>query len=484
MKKRTLLLLVFGFFLQLIAFAQQPSGELSANSQLIVEPSLVQFTKAHPGETGVLSFVVQNTGTLDAEDVEVWIPDTAKFSIGDKLKIGTIPALSVRTIQTTVKVSNDANPGVYPVGIYVSYKKKKTSAYGIDSENVNENWVVKLNIYGKPNFQLTPENTLFYRDLIGDLVLSGYAENSAKYVSAEISSNCLNVIGSGSRYIGDIQKGDEFVLKYMIQAKTQPCTALISVRYSDYSGIENTEVVSIGLQVNDNDIDFKITNISYETLFPGQTTDLNITVKNTGSFGVEDAVFSIDFKDPFSQVKTSEKYIDFLGKDETQTISFKFSIKEDAETKGYTVPLNIKYKISGVAYSATKQIGLNVEGNVILIITNIETKADKLQITIANIGTRSAKSINFILKDNSTEQRNYVDKLAPTKSRTQTFTLPKDKDLKLVLEYADLNNERKTIQEEIKLPGVVKNEDFPAGLVVVLVAGILIVIAFLFRKRF
>lgn len=458
----------------------------TASSQLIIDPNLVQFSKVHPGEIGILNFVVQNTGSLDAEDVEIWIPDTNVFSIGDKLKIGTIPGLSFRNLQTTVKVAKDANPGVYPVSIHLNYKKKKTGNYGsVDTENVDENWVIKLAVYGNPNFQLTAENTIFYKDIVSDFILNGYAENSAKSVSAELSSECLNVINSAKRYIGNIQKGDKFNLKYKIQPKSRPCAAQILIKYSDFSGNENTEIIPIGLQVNDNDIDFKIVDVQYGTLSPGQNAELNISLKNTGSFNVEDVSFSIDFKDPFSPIKTSEKYVDSFNKDEVKTISFQFSIKDDAETKGYTVPLNINYKISGVSYSTTKQIGLNVEGNILLIVTDVKTSGDKLEITIANIGTRTAESINLILRGNTTEQRGYIDKLAATKSRTRTFTIPKDENLKLILEYSDVNNERKTIQEDIKLPRAQKRSDeFPAAIVAVAVVAILAVVIFFFRKRF
>ncbi|CEG13558.1 hypothetical protein MSIBF_A4160006 [groundwater metagenome] len=201
-----------------------------------------------------------------------------------------------------------------------------------------------------------------------------------------------------------------------------------------------------------------------------------------GDVKLSNVKFSLNLPEQF--VVTNEVFFEEILSNEEKRLNFQIYVKSDAETTPYKGNLEVVYEISGNKYNISKDVGIVVEGKILLVITNYEIKEDKVNIEIANIGTRTANSIILKLGNSYC----YIDKIDGTKKRTAIFLL-KDvgKTDKLTIEYTGNNNERVKFEEKISL-----NTDANAGnkgnndnslIILVLVIVVIGVIGFYIYKR-
>ncbi|MBN2015075.1 MAG: hypothetical protein JW778_07840 [Candidatus Altiarchaeota archaeon] len=461
------------------------------------------------GESGVLNLVIKNTGDYDAEDVEVWIQSNAKITSSKRLYVGVIEGGESKTLLLTLKVNDDAATGlaVIPVEIsYDGYDKYERRKY-----DQHTSWQIPLRIEGDPLFQVKPAKTTFYRDNVDELILQVKTENSVRNLQATLTSECLTIIGSSRAYIGDINTGKEFNITYDIKPTEEgACTADLTLSYSDSFGSKTSDEINIGLNIEEAGVDFRITNISYDATGPGQTMKLRLSVKNVGEADAKDTTLSLSLSDPFTTADTTEKYVGRVNAGETVDAEFNLAVSWDAETKVYSVPLNIGYKVGGTSYTAKKDVGVDVGGQVRLEIINVESSRGSLQVDVANVGTRTAESIKATLvvgdgarfvssstasqttrqtggglgiipgmgrsrpttsgdtgntdqtpqameaTNTSGQPQTYVaykSDIKPTKQTTFTFDASISGTATLVFEYTGANNERITQREQISLGG-------------------------------
>jgi len=177
---------------------------------------------------------------------------------------------------------------------------------------------------------------------------------------------------------------------------TGACPTSFLLSYKDASGSSMTDTLTLGLNVEDAGVDFKILNVSYEPTGPGETVEVKINLKNVGEAEAEDTTFSLSLSSPFVPVDTTEKYVGLIGADETIEVVFNVNVGMDASIQPYSIPLNLSYKVGGSSYSVVKDIGLDVTGKIILEVINVDTSRG-LQIEVANIGTRTAEGVKAIL---------------------------------------------------------------------------------------
>lgn len=294
-------------------------------------------------------------------------------------------------------MEQEADTGLTGIQVLIYY-----DGYDADGDRTNDKlttWEIPVVIYGEPLFQITPSETTYFKDNVGELYLEGLTKTSLKDLEIVLSSNCVTVIGSSKRYIGDVKANQEFNITYDIKpSATGACTASIKLYYTDESGSRVSDNVSLGLIIEEAGVDFKIVNISYEPTGPGKKVPLKISVKNMGKTDAEDTTLSLSLSDPFTTADTTEKYVGRVAAGETVDAEFNLAVSWDAETKVYsTPPLDIEYKVGGTSYTVEKDIGIDVGGQVILEVINVESSRGSLQVDVANVGTRTAESVRATL---------------------------------------------------------------------------------------
>ena len=348
------------------------------------------------GESGLLTLVIKNVGGYDADDVEIYVPTVGDLNINKRFNVGLIESGESKTVQTTIRVGENASIGLHTVQARLSYDGY--TSRGEEDNNLAVTLELPLKVYGNPAFQVKSEETTYYKDTVADLKLDVSLEDPVKDLKSTISSTCLTVIGSAQKQLGDKAANQDFTITYSIKpAQSGACTATLLMDYRDQAGQEATSTISLGLNIEDAGVDFKIINITYEPTGPGEKVAVKTAIKNVGKASAEDVTLTMTLSDPFTTADTAEKYVGTVKGGETVEETFNLAISWDAETAVYSVPLNITYKVGGTTYSVKKDVGIDVGGQVILEIIEVDSSGSSLKIDIANIGTRTADSVKATL---------------------------------------------------------------------------------------
>ncbi len=348
-------------------------------------------------QSGTVNLVIKNTGDKRAESVQVWVQETTYIEASKKIYIGTLEAGESKTLPVLIRIKDDVKGGLTGISVQISFD-------GFDENDRQESnqfssWEIPLRIQKNLMFQAEPEKTTYYKDAVEELLITGVSAESANDVQATISSDCIAIIGSSRIRIGDITAGKDFNIAYQAKPTQEgACEATLILSYTETDGTSGSDQITFGLNIEGAGVDFKVMDVYYDGAGPGDTTDVTVTLKNVGESKATDTTVLLELTDPFSPADTPEKYVGDVGAKDTITTTFGVATSWDAETKTYTIPLNISYKVGGTRYTIQKNIGLDASGKVILEIINVETSSKgSIQIDIANIGTRDAEGVKATL---------------------------------------------------------------------------------------
>jgi hypothetical protein len=426
------------------------------------------------GESGVLNIVIENTGGQSAEDATVKVYSRASLSISKTFSIGTIIAGESKTLPVVVKALDSPKGGLATVIVNIKYDGYDSG--GSLDRDEETNWEIPVWVSEDPLFQVTPSETTYHEGALEELSLSCMALNPAKDLQTNLSSSCITVIGTSKQYIGDISPDEPFTIKYTIKPSSSgACETTLDLTYTDEFGSAASEEIPIGLNVEDAGVDFKVVGVGYDLAGPGSTVKVKVSLKNEGSVVSEDTTLSLSLSDPFVPVDGAEKFVGDIGIGQQVEVEFELYVSWDAETKTYSVPLIIDYKTGGSSYEKEKGIGIDISGEVILEILNVESASGSVRIQVANIGTRNAESVKATLVMSPQASRNtssqpqrqmpegftpqtsgqqlveYKSSIKTTKEATFTFSTSYSGTATLILEYTGLNNERVTQEERINI---------------------------------
>ncbi|MFH1404375.1 MAG: hypothetical protein ABIH11_08920 [Candidatus Altiarchaeota archaeon] len=476
----------------------QSSSDLAPTNMIVDFDSTTTDSSLGAGDSGIMNLVIENTGGRRAENVQIYIPSTARINMDKRFYIGRLDASESKTLPLMIRVNKDATTGLTAVNVRISFDGYKSD--GTLERNQLTTWDVPLRIYGKPSFQIVPSKTTYFKDTLDDLTLKGTLLDPVKDLEATLSSSCITVIGSSRTHVGDLNKGQDFELKYPVKpVSSGACTASIILEYTDESGTSTTDNMSIGLNIEDAGVDFKVVNISYNPTGPGETVLVKLGLKNVGKADSRDTTVSLSLSEPFVPVDTPEKYLGTVPASQYVEADFAISVGWDAEIKAYAIPMTITYKVGGAVYNVSKSIGIDVGGSVILEIISIDTSRGNVRIEVANIGTRTADGVKATLDipqtaSNRTGMRpgrndsnrsmggsatdspndstmpfargnltrtggdtqsfvSYKSDIKSNKQTTFTFETTYTGPATLTLEYTGLNNNRVTETERLNLGG-------------------------------
>jgi len=395
--------------------ASSSTSEVAPTNMVVDFDSTSIDSNLRKGDSGILNLVIQNTGGRRAEDVEVWIPESSQIHAGKRFYIGRMEAGQSKNIPVAIRVDDEARTGLHGISVKISYD-------GFDSDDVRENnilttWEIPVRVYGDPLFQINPVKTTYFEDNLDELKFEGLVRDPVKDLEVTLSSSCITIIGSSRKFVGDIKEEEKFNINYEVKPSSSgACTVYLDLSYTDESNTKVSDDISIGLNIEDAGVDFKVVNISYEPTGPGETVVVTVALKNVGNAKAEDTTLILSLSEPFAPVDTSEKYLGEVSGGKTVETEFDIAVGWDAEIRAYSIPLGIDYKIGGTSYSAEKDIGLDVSGRVILEIIKVEERSGSLRVEVANIGTRTAEGVKAIL---TTQRRNQSQRSEETLPETQ-----------------------------------------------------------------
>ena len=435
-----------------------------------------------PGDSGILQIVIKNVGGQAAENVQLYVPDTGSVSVNKRWDLGKIDPSESKTVSSTITISKDAYIGLHNMQVRINYDGYDDSG---NRENAQETvWDFPVRVYVSANFQIAVEKSVFPKDSVSTLVLTGTTQDGAKSVSATLSTaaGCASVVGSSKTFVGDVSKGQTFRLVYDIKpSDVGVCSFSLLMDYSDVSGNSMKETLPVSIDVQRNDADFKVTDVSYTGASPGTAVNVTVSLENLGSAQANDVSVTAQLSSPFTPIGSSERYIGALGNHATKDASFQLLVDSQADVKAYVIPLTIDYFDSaGTKYSVQKTIGIALDGKpqLQLFLERNDPLAPgstgRITLSIVNKGFAEVKflSIKLLPTENygvTLPAESYVGNLDSDATVTQDYEISVNKNasagtipLKVRLQYKETNSNADQIVTSDLDVNVLSAQDYSA----------------------
>jgi hypothetical protein len=401
------------------------SSPITSPSNLIVDYALSSYDSTlEPGDTGTLTLVIRNTGTLRAENVEVTTPDVPAIKSSKKFFLGTIQAQGTSTASVTYIISNNASVGIHNIPVTIQYD-------GYNANNKQQNIISKydfpIKVYGTP--KLAIEGVEF-----GDIDIGAPLE--IKFKVKNENAQAFKVVAT----LGGANQAQTQSTQQPAQAGSQAASA---------------SVLAPLLQMAQ----------SNPSLVQGITALADTASKASSS---EKAVTILD---------TDKKYLGDIAEGESVDVSFKAYISDKAVSGAYTLPLRLEYENKGrKTQTEDYNLGVYVSGKPQISFTNVKTDPEEIhqdekdvevKVTVENIGTKEVDNFKLTMNPRPPfkNAKSYVQSkdlgmVKTTDSSAVSFyvdvddkTKPGLYDLDFLVEYKSGTktvNETKTVRVAVK----------------------------------
>ena len=300
------------------------------------------------GEDGDLTFKIVNTGSTEAEDVQVELLDNYPFEVKPDRKrnysLGTVTQGQEYQISTEVLVAEDAPDGANSFKARISngdFTRTVNIPVEVQSQNIDLNLA---NLKTQPQ-QLMPDtdNNVMTVEVVNngektaenavlDLNLPDYFERTSSFSSRQSLGN----IAPGQ------VKPAEFNFDISEDAPSGPITLEGTMTYtSGDSSSEITEDVSFDVNLEGRP-QFEITEIESD-LQTGSSRELRLTVENTGDEEASSTrIRVLDSSDQPFTYDSSSQYIGTLEPNQSGTAVFEVDTESDASAKDYLIDFEVR----------------------------------------------------------------------------------------------------------------------------------------------
>lgn len=339
--------------------------------------------KLSVGQTGEISFDIENTGDGKAADIHVsydgfsddgLLPDTGKTN----LKIATLGADATKSISLPVKVSENAVTGAKKITITVSYKKENAQEATTETENIyievkGKKQVEKKNPAKAPKIVLKGIKQSDPEPQAGGFInVSFLAVNEGTKLAKNITITPSNLSNTGfspassdpSVYIKSLKAGGKvkvtmaFNLSKKIESGLNELDFAIAYKDgsgADYTDTKKTYIRNVKAKEETNAGVPKLIIQKYgttpEVVKAGKEFTFNFDVYNThSSLDAENIKVTITSEDgTFSVAKGSNSfYIKKITPGSVHSQSVPLKVKADSTTKSYPIKVQFEYEYKGM----------------------------------------------------------------------------------------------------------------------------------------
>ncbi|MEK6878985.1 MAG: hypothetical protein AABY22_05225, partial [Nanoarchaeota archaeon] len=175
-----------------------------------------------------------------------------------------------------------------------------------------------------------------------------------------------------------------------------------------------------------------VSDVSVGRSFPGETTSVAISVKNTLSDDVEDVSVVLNLDNTrFTSVGGSEDSVDELREDREKSFNFRIKSANDLAPGDYNLPYTITYTFNdekkekkgsfGVTIDAETELSYSIEAE-----NNVIGKTGKISIKIVNSGLGDIRFVSVKIAPNNgftllSEENVYIGEISSDDFETATF---------------------------------------------------------------
>ena len=224
---------------------------LVSAGDIAIESVFISPKEAEPGEDINIRIILENQGDEDIESIFVSldlslsnIPLIPIGSAASKI-IDEIKNDDSRMISFDLKVSSDAESGIYKIPILISYR--------INNEPINEDSVISLEVFSNPILEVAIEESEVYTlNKPGDITIRFVNKglSDIKFLSAKIDQSPLyDILSANSFYIGNIEPDDFETSKFRLNIKEKINFLPISIEYRDEKNKLHQEVITLNLKL-------------------------------------------------------------------------------------------------------------------------------------------------------------------------------------------------------------------------------------------
>lgn len=307
-------------------------------------------------------------------------------TISNRINVGSLGGFGKTNVWIPVTILEDAEPGFYSITLTINYTNFYRNPFKV-TETLKVEVVSSGAADGAPKVELKDFALASSKPVDNKVGLSvnviNNGEGSASDVTVELDGTSNDTISVynifGPRVMGDMASNEvktaDFTLYVSPTLKTGNYPLKVIVKYFDASGNEKSKEYNIFLFIemaedagdtSESTPRVIIRNYSiggenikvgdnFEFIFTLENTSKNSTVSNMKiTVSSADGVF-------LPAAGTSSFFVDKILPGETTTLSLLMSTKRDAETKPYTLDINIDYENSaGKPFSAKESISVPV----------------------------------------------------------------------------------------------------------------------------
>lgn len=208
-----------------------------------------------------------------------------------------------------------------------------------------------------------------------------------------------------------------------------------------------------------------VNSVDVKNLYPGQSTSLNVEIKNTLNEDISDVSLALNLEETkFTTIGSSEDSEDTIDEDDKESFSFTIKAASDIKPGDYNIPYTLTYIDSndekktrtgsiGITVSAKTEINYAIETK-----NNVAGEQGKISIKIINSGLGEIRFVNVeITSDNGLEllssKEEYIGTIDSDDFELATFDVIFEKtsaSITAEITYKDFDNKEQ--KETLTLP--------------------------------
>jgi len=307
------------------------------------------------GDTGSMTFTIENTGTQTAENASVRLaagasglffgsPSNPSAETG--VFVRSLEPGETRRVSVQVGATDDLTPGEYPVDTTVSYRDEN------DIGQRSDTLTAGVTVRGERTFEMSALDTSSFRVDENEATITGRITNTgpapARNVVVRMRDHGTVTPTNGEAAVGTLDPGESAAVTFTaaISDDAEPGSNSFSfdVEYENADGDVRTAPNPIRktAAIDPERDRFEVSNVS-TTVTPGGTAQLSVDVRYVGDDPISAVNARLFTSDPLS---TSDDGA-FLGRMEsgnTSTASFRISASSDAIPKQYDSSVEVRYE--------------------------------------------------------------------------------------------------------------------------------------------
>ncbi|WEL26774.1 S-layer protein [Haloferax volcanii] len=305
------------------------------------------------GDTGQLSFALENTGTRTATSSSVQLTtQSPTIFFGTMQNPQSSTSLYVPTLEpgertnlsVQVGAAAETQAGEYPVNLAVSYQ--------------NQNGVTETSDTLTTGIAVNPERSFEIRDIEterfrvdeGEAKINAQVVNTgsgtANNLAVQIGNTALVTPTNGESAIGDLAPGESKPVSFTVSipAGAEPGTNTFPfvVEYENQDGdVRTTSPIRKSIAIEPEQDPFTVVGVN-TSVSPGATDTVDVTVQYNGEEPVSATNAKLFVSDPIS-TSDDGAYLGEMQPGETKTATFTVSAGSSAVVKAYDASVEVRY---------------------------------------------------------------------------------------------------------------------------------------------